>query len=306
MSENTIHCYFFSSSRCINTLDNLRFLPPQMERQSYCYNRFRLVPLIGIALVVIVSICLTKSSLTLSRKKSWTYFRLITMPCLPSKECLDFNVSYSSNGSIVFHGKRNTNYLGKKIFQLSIDRMMAIRKLIDEFCFTSNLEGNNLIVQMEYSLHEMKVYRWTNQSMDYERLMSILMIEKLALFKRRSILWQMANVLARIRLREQKFKRTIDVQPLIIPTTSNVVHLMNDVPNRYVRSTVQLISTDDILTRNFDENLCFSLQEETTSFDLVDACLATNEIIGENQFYPLRDESMWMLNANEQMESMSK
>ena len=280
-----------------------------MEKQYYSRNRQRVfIPLIGISLLVLTSIWMMNSSSRLSRKNAWTCFRLNTTACFISKECLDFNVSYSINGRVIFHGKKNTAYLGKKIFQLSIDRMMAIGKFIDEYPFPSNLEGHNLLVEMEDSFHRTKIYPWTNESMGYEKLTSLLMIDKLVAFKRWSILWQMAHLLAMIRSREQTFKRSIESPSLIIPTTSNV-YLMNVdsvMPYRYPRSTDRLLPTDGVLTRNFDENLCFSFQEEPSDFDLVDACLATNEIIGENQFYPLRDEFMWNFNTNERTKSTGK
>ena len=276
-----------------------------MEKQDFSRNRHRLLLLIVLSLLFLTSFYLTKWSLALAGIKTWTGFRLIAMPCPTSKECVDFNVSYSSNGQVIFYGNKNTAYIGKKIFRLSKDRRMAIRKLINEYSFSLDLERKNLLIEMEFSHKQTKVFWWDHQNIAYQKLLSLLTIENLSAYKRWSTLWQMAHQRAAIRSREQKFKRSIDSQWLIVPTASNV-YMGWEMSYDVIPPVVQWIRTDGILLEYVDDNVCFSLQEGLTDFDLVDACLATNDIIAENQFYPLRDEGTGIFNTNERMDATSK
>lgn len=275
-----------------------------MERQNFSRNRHRLLLVIVLSLLFLASFYLTKWSLAMSQRKTWICFRIISMPCLTSKECVNFNVSYSSNGQVIFYGNKNTAYIGKKIFRLSKDRTMAIRKLIDNYSFSSDLERKHLMMEVQFSNKQTKVFWWDYQNPTYHQLLSFLTIENLSSYKPWSTLQLMVH-----RSKEQKSKRSMDADWLIIPTTSNV-YLGNvgwEITYSVIPPVVEWIQTDGILLENVgDDDVCFSFQEDLTNFDLVDACLAINDIIAENQFYPLRDDPMKILTTNTQMHATSK
>jgi hypothetical protein len=265
--------------------------------------------------------------MSLSTKKPWLYLQLITSPCLSSKECTVFNVTCYLNGKIIFHGINNTAYIGKKIFQLETNRIIAVRNFIQTHSLKSDLEFINILFHIELSHNHSEIYFWRNDSVTYTILTSLLTIDKLSSYKRWSILLRTAHRLANIRHRkqsehlvktnskqiqtEQRSKRSIKTQysdmstssnPVIIPTTQSfyIIDDYNVIPVYYIASAVQSIKTTGLIRTNFDDDdFCFSSQVTISTFDLVDACLSTDDIIDHNQFYPLREQFIWVPNQNE-------
>ena len=250
------------------------------------------------------------SSKLISMKKTWLCFRLIILPCLSTEECAVFNLTCYSNGTIIFHGIDNTAYIGKKIFQLELNRINSVHEFIRTHSFISDFQSKKILFRIEFSNNNNnEIYFWRNDSFSYTILTSLLNIHTLASYKRWSVLLRTAYMLSN---RQQKFKRSVEnpsiqSQSLIIPTTRSP-YITNDY-NQYITSTVQSIKTIEIvLIPKFDDDFCFSSSQVTTTstFDLIDACLSTNDIIGVNQFYPLRDQFIWSLNENELFDMQGK
>lgn len=218
-------------------------------------------------------------------EKPWLYFQLITSSCSLSDECIVFNVTCYSHGKIIFYGINNTAYIGKKIFQLSTNRLTAVNEFIQIHSFKSVIESENILFHIQLSYNSSKNYFWKNDSSNYIMLTSILMIDTLTSYKRWSILLRTAHMLANIQQRRQlqKFKRSISIQYPIRSFNFNSLIIStiqrpddnNNIPIRSIRKR-------EIL----NDDLCFS----SITFDLVDACLSINDIIGINQFYPLPNQ----------------
>jgi hypothetical protein len=272
---------------------------------------FRSLQSIVICLLLLTSIWICfqhyPSSKLISIKKAWLCFRLIIPPCLSTEECAVFNLTCYSNGTIIFHGINNTAYIGKKIFQLELNRINSIHEFIRIHSFTSDFQSKKILFRIEFFDKNNEIYFWRNDSISYTILTSLLNIHTLASYKRWSVLLRTAYMLSN---RQQKFKRSvknpsIQSKSLIIPITRSP-YITNDY-NQYITSTVQSIKTIEIvLIPKLDDDFCFSSQVTTSTFDLIDACLSTNDIIGVNQFYPLRDQFIWSLNENELIDMQGK
>jgi hypothetical protein len=248
-----------------------------------------------------------------SMQKTWLRLRLITSPCLSSEECAVFNVTCYSNGTNIFYGINNTVHIGKKIFQLETNRINMIHEFIRTHSFKSDLKSSKVLFHIEFlNDNNQQVYFWRNDSITYTILTSLLNIDSLSSYKRWSVLLRTAYMLSNRRQRKQvgysntinseqighKFKRS---NSLIIPEKLSL-YTINDyhqLPEQYITSAVQSIKTIGIVIPNFDDELCFFSQVIISTFDLIDACLSTNDIIGDNQFYPLRDEFLRLSNQND-------
>jgi hypothetical protein len=250
---------------------------------------FRVLQFICICSLLICLRLYRHSEKLLSNEKAWVCFRLITLPC---SECAVFNIVYYSNGTITFHGINNTAYIGKKMFQLEINRMIAVKKFVRRHSFVSDLQSRRILFRIEYSQNMNEVYFWNYDSLNYTSLITLLTIERLSSYKRWSVLLRTAYM--REKYAQQRFKRFID-NYIPIQTSSFITIDDNQTPVYYTASTVQSIKTLRlIITRVDDDDLCFSSQVTIYTSDLVDACLSTNNIIGDNQFYPLRDQFIWL------------
>ncbi len=259
-----------------------------------------------------------KLRIPLIREKTWLCLRLVTLPCSLSKECSIFNLTCYSNGKIIFYGINNTAYIGKKMFQLPTNRIIFVHEFIQTHSFKSDIEPRNILFHLELSYNNSEKYFWRNDSISYTILTSILTVDKLASYKRWSVLFRTGHMLSNIRQRKQsehlvnvnskqsqtkqRLKRSIKAQhsinsnPLIIPTTQGLSMINNNddkIPVYYIVSNVRSIRSTGLVTTKFDDDFCFSSQVTISTFDLVDACLSTNDIIGDNQFYPLREQFIW-------------
>jgi hypothetical protein len=245
-------CFFYVGE--IHWYKYLRYLcifSSHMKTQIF----FRVLQFICICSLLICLRLYRHSEKLLSNEKAWVCFRLITLPC---SECAVFNIVYYSNGTITFHGINNTAYIGKKMFQLEINRMIAVKKFVRRHSFVSDLQSRRILFRIEYSQNMNEVYFWNYDSLNYTSLITLLTIERLSSYKRWSVLLRTAYM--REKYAQQRFKRFID----------------NYIP----------IQTSSFIT--------ISSQVTIYTSDLVDACLSTNNIIGDNQFYPLRDQFIWL------------
>lgn len=279
----------------------------------------------SVCLLFFASISITfwfyTSRIPLPTEKTWVYLRLMTSPCLSSEGCLDFNVTCYFHGKIIFYGINNTAFIGKKIFQLERNQTMVVREFIQKHLFKSDLEQRNIFFYLEFSQNNREIYFWRNDSISYTILTSILTIDTLTSYKRWSVLLRTAYMLSNIRQRKQiepagtinskqKFKRSIKArhsmistssEPLIIPITLDLYMLddYKEIPVPYFAPIGQSISTIGLVSTDYDHDLCFSSQVTKSTFDLIDACLSTNDMIGDNQFYPLREQLTWIFDQDE-------
>ncbi|CAF4381373.1 unnamed protein product, partial [Rotaria sp. Silwood2] len=258
--------------------------------------------------------------MSLSEKKTWLCLRLSTLPCLLSEECIIFNVTCYSNGKIIFHGINNTAYIGKKTFQLQKNRMIALNEFIQTNCFMSDIQSIKILLRIELSHNNnhYEIYFWRNDTITYTILASLLNIDTLSSYKHWSILLRTAHILSNIQQRKvsehsininskpiQKFKRSLKNQNSIRSTRTKRMMIIpiaessyrtndnNDIFPDNMGLIVPSIQTLGLITEKFNDDVCFSSQVIQSKFDLIDACLSTNDIIGDNQFYALRDQFKW-------------
>ncbi|CAF3613293.1 unnamed protein product [Rotaria sordida] len=273
----------------------------------------------------LIWICLQfyESRMSLSKKKTWLCLRFSTLPCSLSEECIIFNVTCYSNGKIIFHGINNTAYTGKKIFQLQTNRMITLNEFIQTHSFISDIQSIRILFHIESSHNNNEIYFWRNDTITYRILISLLNIDKLSSYKHWPILLRTTYILSNIQQRKeskhfinisskqiqtrQQFKRSIKNQNsirstrtkrLIVPIAKSS-YTPNDNNNIFPDNTGLIVSslqTLEFITEKFNDNICFSSQVIESKFDLIDACLSTNDIIGDNQFYALRDQFTWFLN----------
>ncbi|CAF4514957.1 unnamed protein product, partial [Rotaria sp. Silwood2] len=258
--------------------------------------------------------------MSLSEKKTWLCLRLSTLPCLLSEECIIFNVTCYSNGKIIFHGINNTAYIGKKTFQLQKNRIIALNEFIQTNCFMSDIQSIKILLRIELSHNNnhYEIYFWRNDTITYTILASLLNIDTLSSYKHWSILLRTAHILSNIQQRKvsehsininskpiQKFKRSLKNQNSIRSTRTKRMMIIpiaessyrtndnNDIFPDNMELIVPSIQTLGLITEKFNDDVCFSSQVIQSKFDLIDACLSTNDIIGDNQFYALRDQFKW-------------
>ncbi|CAF4616486.1 unnamed protein product [Rotaria sp. Silwood1] len=262
--------------------------------------------------------------MSLSEKKTWLCLRLNTLSCSLSEECIIFNVTCYSNGYIIFHGINNTAYLGKKTFQLEKNRMIALNEFIQTHAFISDFQSIKILLRIELFHHNNnEIYFWRNDTISYTLLISLLNINTLSSYKHWSILLRTAHILSNIQQRN-KPKHFIDINSKLIQTRQKFqqsLKYQNSI--RSIRTKRMIIpiakisySTDDnndifpyniefimpsiqklrLITEKFNDDICFSSKVIESQFDLIDACLSTNDIIGDNQFYTLRNLFNWFSN----------
>ena len=267
-----------------------------------------------------------KSHLSTLTKKTWLRIQINSVPCSLSEECIVFNVTCYSNGNAIFHGIENTAYVGKKRFQLSTNQTIAVHEFIRTHTFTSDFQSIKIIFRIDFSHSYSEIYLWKNDSISYTILALLLDIDRLTVYKRWPTLLRTAYMLSNIQQKQQteryinlnsesrnqqrqKFKRSTEHQyffasnrpkRMVIPLTddSYTTNDYDSIPIDYSELNVRSVRTAEVVKREFDDGTCFSSQIMIAKFDLVDSCLSTNDIIGDNQFYPLRDHFIGSTNHN--------
>lgn len=256
-----------------------------MGEKTFIYRLFYVLQLTCIFLLlntcVWVFLTVHKYDRSVFMNKTWLSFQLTTLPCSLGEACSRFNVTCYPNGKVIFYGINHTAYRGMKTIQLEKQRINILDEFIRKRSFLSDFRSIQILFQIQVSYHYNRVYYWNKNNIDYTLLLSHLNIEELLSYKRRSI---NSNEKLKPWKKYPLTKSSAQASNRsMIPISKRSFVVNNSSVHHKMKST-------RVIRMLFDDggDSCFSSDMNVSGFDLIDACLSTNDVVKANQFYSLK------------------